>query len=54
MGTSSSGEFNSVALTNNYQQADTGTKMMHFGKKRKVKFYLKEFPVGILKILIED
>ena len=26
------GEFYSVAVTNNYQQADTGTKMVHIGK----------------------
>ena len=31
-GDNSSGEFYSVALTNNYQQADTGTKMTHIGK----------------------
>ncbi|MDR2971702.1 MAG: Fe-S cluster assembly protein SufB [Bacteroidales bacterium] len=31
-GDNSSGEFYSVALTNNYQQADTGTKMIHLGK----------------------
>ncbi len=31
-GDNSSGEFYSVALTNNYQQADTGTKMIHIGK----------------------
>jgi Fe-S cluster assembly protein SufB len=31
-GDGSSGEFYSVALTNNYQQADTGTKMIHIGK----------------------
>ncbi|MCW8331429.1 Fe-S cluster assembly protein SufB [Photobacterium sp. SDRW27] len=31
-GDHSSGEFYSVALTNNYQQADTGTKMTHIGK----------------------
>jgi Fe-S cluster assembly protein SufB len=31
-GDHSSGEFYSVALTNNYQQADTGTKMIHLGK----------------------
>ncbi len=30
--TSSVGEFYSVAMTNNYQQADTGTKMIHVGK----------------------
>jgi Fe-S cluster assembly protein SufB len=32
MGDNSIGEFYSVALTNNYQQADTGTKMIHIGK----------------------
>ena len=32
MGDNSVGEFYSVALTNNYQQADTGTKMVHIGK----------------------
>ena len=32
MGDNSVGEFYSVALTNNYQQADTGTKMLHIGK----------------------
>ncbi len=32
MGDNSVGEFYSVALTNNYQQADTGTKMIHMGK----------------------
>ncbi len=31
-GDNSQGEFYSVALTNNYQQADTGTKMIHLGK----------------------
>src|SRR5436853_6152796 len=31
-GDDSVGEFHSVALTNNYQQADTGTKMIHIGK----------------------
>ena len=31
-GDDSVGEFYSVALTNNYQQADTGTKMIHMGK----------------------
>lgn len=35
MGDHSSGEFYSVALTNNYQQADTGTKMIHLGKNTK-------------------
>ena len=31
-GDNSIGEFYSVALVNNYQQADTGTKMIHVGK----------------------
>lgn len=35
MGNHSSGEFYSVAVTNNFQQADTGTKMIHIGKNTK-------------------
>src|SRR6266576_559688 len=34
-GDNSVGEFYSVALTNNYQQADTGTKMIHIGKNTR-------------------
>ena len=34
-GDNSIGEFYSVAVTNNYQQADTGTKMIHLGKNTK-------------------
>jgi Fe-S cluster assembly protein SufB len=34
-GENSVGEFYSVAVTNNYQQADTGTKMIHLGKNTK-------------------
>ena len=34
-GDNSVGEFHSVALTNNYQQADTGTKMIHVGKNTR-------------------
>src|SRR5712671_360024 len=34
-GDDSVGEFHSVALTNNYQQADTGTKMIHIGKNTR-------------------
>src|SRR5246127_96984 len=34
-GDNSIGEFYSVALTNNYQQADTGTKMIHIGKNTR-------------------
>ena len=36
MGDHSVGEFYSVALTNNYQQADTGTKMIHIGKNTTI------------------
>ena len=35
VGNSTKGEFYSVALTNNYQQADTGTKMIHIGKNSR-------------------
>jgi len=35
LGDNSVGEFYSVAVTNNYQQADTGTKMQHLGKNTK-------------------
>src|SRR3979409_450765 len=35
LGDNSIGEFYSVAVTNNYQQADTGTKMIHVGKNTK-------------------
>lgn len=35
MGDNSSGEFFSVAVTNNHQQADTGSKMIHLGKNTK-------------------
>ena len=34
-GDESAGEFYSVAITNNAQQADTGTKMIHIGKNTK-------------------
>jgi|TARA_B110000503_G_scaffold97207_1_gene145990 Fe-S cluster assembly protein SufB len=40
-GNSSQGEFYSVALTNNYQQADTGTKMIHIGKNTKSRIISK-------------
>ena len=46
VGTNSSGEFYSVALTNNYQQADTGTKMIHLGKKTKSKIISKGISCG--------
>lgn len=40
-GNESSGEFYSIALTNHYQQADTGTKMIHLGEKTKSKIISK-------------
>ncbi len=45
-GDRSSGEFYSVALTNNYQQADTGTKMIHLGKNTKSTIISKGISVG--------
>ncbi|MDC1106613.1 Fe-S cluster assembly protein SufB [Prolixibacteraceae bacterium] len=39
-------EFNSVALTNNYQQADTGTKMIHIGKNSKSTIVSKGISAG--------
>ena len=38
------GEFYSVATVNNYQQADTGTKMIHIGKNTRSTISLREFP----------
>ncbi len=46
LGNSSSGEFYSVALTNNFQQADTGTKMIHLGEKTKSKIISKGISCG--------
>ena len=46
IGNESSGEFYSVALTNNYQQADTGTKMIHLGEKTKSKIISKGISCG--------
>ena len=40
------GEFYSVALTNNYQQADTGTKMIHIGKHTKSTIISKGISAG--------
>lgn len=45
-GDQSSGEFYSVALTNNHQQADTGTKMIHLGKDTKSKIISKGISAG--------
>jgi Fe-S cluster assembly protein SufB len=46
MGDHSVGEFYSVALTNNYQQADTGSKMIHLGKNTKSLIVSKGISAG--------
>lgn len=45
-GDNSVGEFYSVALTNNAQQADTGTKMIHIGKNTRSKIISKGISAG--------
>src|SRR6266849_4546975 len=45
-GENSIGEFYSVALTNNYQQADTGTKMIHIGKNTRSTIISKGISAG--------
>ncbi len=45
-GDNSVGEFYSVAVTNNYQQADTGTKMMHIGKNTRSTIISKGISAG--------
>lgn len=45
-GDDSSSEFYSVALTNNYQMADTGTKMLHIGKNTKSRIVSKGISAG--------
>ena len=46
MGDNSVGEFYSIAITNNYQKADTGTKMIHLGKNTKSKIISKGISAG--------
>ena len=45
-GDNSTAEFYSVALTNNYQQADTGTKMIHIGKNTRSRIVSKGISAG--------
>jgi Fe-S cluster assembly protein SufB len=45
-GNDSQGEFYSIAITNNYQQADTGTKMVHLGKNTKSRIVSKGISAG--------
>jgi Fe-S cluster assembly protein SufB len=49
VGEKSSGEFYSIALTNNYQQADTGTKMIHLGTDTRSKIISKGISCGYSK-----
>ena len=46
VGNKAQGEFYSVALTNNYQQADTGTKMIHVGKQTRSRIVSKGISAG--------
>ena len=46
LGDDSVGEFYSVAVTNNYQQADTGTKMIHIGKNTRSTIISKGISAG--------
>ena len=46
IGDNSQGEFYSVALTNNYQQADTGTKMIHVGENTRSRIISKGISAG--------
>ena len=45
-GDNSSGEFYSIAVTNNYQQADTGTKMIHLGRNTRSRIISKGISCG--------
>jgi Fe-S cluster assembly protein SufB len=45
-GNESQGEFYSIAITNNYQQADTGTKMVHLGKNTRSRIVSKGISAG--------
>ena len=46
LGDNSSSEFYSVAVTNNYQQADTGTKMIHLGRNTRSRIISKGISAG--------
>jgi Fe-S cluster assembly protein SufB len=49
LGSRAAGEFYSIALTNNYQQADTGTKMIHIGENTTSKIISKGISCGFSK-----
>ena len=46
-GDESQGEFYSIAIANNHQQADTGTKMIHLGKNTKSRIVSKGISAGV-------
>ncbi|MEM1410634.1 MAG: SufD family Fe-S cluster assembly protein, partial [Pseudomonadota bacterium] len=46
-GDDSQGEFYSIAITNNHQQADTGTKMVHLGKNTRSRIIAKGISAGV-------
>jgi Fe-S cluster assembly protein SufB len=46
-GDNSTGEFYSIAVTNNHQQADTGTKMIHMGKNTRSRIVSKGISAGV-------
>ncbi|MEM7740824.1 MAG: Fe-S cluster assembly protein SufB [Pseudomonadota bacterium] len=46
-GDDSQGEFYSIAITNNHQQADTGTKMIHLGKNTRSRIISKGISAGV-------
>jgi Fe-S cluster assembly protein SufB len=46
-GNESQGEFYSIAIANNHQQADTGTKMLHLGKNTKSRIVSKGISAGV-------
>ena len=46
-GEGSSGEFYSIAITNNHQQADTGTKMVHLGRNTRSRIVSKGISAGV-------
>ncbi len=47
LGDNSVGEFYSVAMTNNYQEADTGTKMIHIGRNTRSRIVSKGISAGL-------
>ena len=52
-GDESQGEFYSIAIANNHQQADTGTKMLHLGKNTKSRIVSKGISAGVAQNTIE-